>query len=176
MNAVISLIYSVFLKGVAIISDDNYCSKIFVDVVLHKLKESEGKVNMNIHKIHFTMNPLKHKELSKQFYAIKTSDVTLIVLLASTEYIPVILSEASNFGLIENSQVWLIPNYQDGVTSSFIPDRILVFSGVEHKQFKSYTELRTTIPKLLDAFRGNDSACTRYVFCVVVTHWAGDVF
>ncbi|XP_057317108.1 glutamate receptor ionotropic, NMDA 2B-like isoform X2 [Hydractinia symbiolongicarpus] len=161
-SILISLVYSVFLKGVVLISDESHCSKHFSDNLMKDLRKAErnNKVNLNLHHVKLTLHPRHREELKEQFYILKTSEVSLVILLSAHENMQDVFRHASYFDLTGPAQVWLIPNYKDGVSSSFIPLRIISFSEDEDDIIvRPYMKLTTTIPRLLAMYDGYMNTC-----------------
>ena len=147
----------------AIITDDSYCSRTFLQTILTDLRQNEmkKKITLDIESFVMDLIPETKTKLYKSFYSFKTKNFGLFVLLVPQHYFTAIFEAAKHFSLLDTLNMWLIPNYKDVVLFPSTPVRVLTCKVIESPKVEVYSNLKVTIPDLMVMHDSGNSTCSK---------------
>lgn len=125
------LIYNVADTKIAVVTNDNNCSKTFYNALERSVSSSQYRENLQVniyHVIYHEEQPLQRTNTQNHpLYALRSLDVQLIILLIPNQQLSVILEGTDTIGVID-STIWLIPSFRDDlVTLKWKPGKLLSF-------------------------------------------------
>lgn len=139
LNALTSLVISFSKKNIAVVTNEDDCSRQFYSTLESEVSTHKGRKfrRMNLrHILHYKTSSQYHKDIKNtSFYELKSYRFKVAVLLVDNFHIPLVLRDLITLGLLQSSAKWLIPAYnQEFSPFNWFPEKILSFE-IKQKGF-----------------------------------------
>lgn len=164
VKSLVSLVYSIFLKSVAIVTDDTECTLEFYKDFSSALQKSDlnNQLHLDLHHVVYDFHGNQHDHHS-HFYGLKSIDIGLIILLVPHYRMNELLRAAAQFSLLANAHIWLIPNY-DGemINKNLEPAHFVTLDNSDGPEgMATFKLLRNSLPRLIKGYEKFHKGCVR---------------